>query len=73
MDNRVMIIDFTEQGTSVYVKLEVYDAEQDAAFTEEVRFLGDMLYGDLLHAGRSPLTDSCREETVDYLRNYFGR
>lgn len=73
MDNRVIIIDFTEQGTSIYVKLEVYDAEQNAAFTEEVRFLGDLLYGDLLHPGRSPLTDRCRTETVEYLRNYFGR
>lgn len=73
MGNRVTIIDYTEQRNSVYVNLEVFDAEQNKVFTEEIRFLDNLLYGDLLHARRSPLTDSCRIETVEYLRNYFSR
>lgn len=73
MKNRISVMDFTEQGSSIYIKLEVFDAGQDRLFAEEVRFLGDLLYGDLLHPGRSPLTDDCRKETVEYVKNYFGR
>lgn len=73
MDNQVTVIDYTEQGNSIYVNLEVRDAGQDKTFTEEVRFLDDLLYGNLVHAKRSPLTDGCREETIQYLRSYFNR
>ncbi|WP_033543823.1 hypothetical protein [Planococcus sp. CAU13] len=73
MGNRIVITDYSEQGKSLYIKLEVFDAGKNTLFAEEVRFLDDMLYGDFLHAERSPLTDNCRKETVDYLKNYFGR
>lgn len=72
MENRISIIDFAEQGNSIYIKLEVFDAAQDRLFAEEVRFLGNLLYGNLVHPGRSPLTDACRDETVEYVKNYFG-
>lgn len=73
MDNRIAIIDYTEHGTSIYVKVEVFDAERSTLFAEEVRFLDDLLYGDLLHPKRSPLTAECRQEASEYLRRYFGR
>lgn len=73
MEHQIAIIDYTEQGNSIYVNLEVQDAGQDKMFSEEVRFLDDLLYGDLVHAKRSPLTDGCRKETIQYLRNYFNR
>lgn len=73
MDNQVIIIDYTEQGSSIYVNLEVFDAVQNKVFSEEIRFLDDLLYGDFIHAERSPLTDSCRKKTIQYLRNYFNR
>ncbi|TAA72038.1 hypothetical protein [Planococcus salinarum] len=73
MENRVGIIDFTEQGESVYVDLEVFDAKQNKLYRKEVRFLGNLLYGDFIHADRSPLTEECRQQTVEYLKNYFNR
>lgn len=73
MENRIGIIDYTEHDASIYVKVEVFDAGQNILFSEEVRFLDDMLYGDLLHPKRSPLTAECRQETIEYLRRYFGR
>ncbi len=73
MANQVTVIDYTKMGNSIYVNLEVFDAVQNKMFAEEVRFLGDLLYGDILHARRSPLTDNCRLETIEYLRNYFSQ
>lgn len=73
MANQVTVIDYTKMGNSIYVNLEVFDAVQNKMFAEEVRFLGDLLYGDILHARRSPLTDDCRLETIEYLRNYFSQ
>ncbi|WP_233208598.1 hypothetical protein [Planomicrobium sp. MB-3u-38] len=73
MGNQVTIIDYTEQGNSIYVNLEVLDEGQDKIYAEEVRFLDDLIYGDLVHAKRSPLTDGCRKETIQYLKNYFNR
>ncbi|WP_422121999.1 hypothetical protein DHX103_09210 [Planococcus sp. X10-3] len=73
MDNRVAIIDYVQQGNSIYVNLEVFDAGQNKVYIEEIRFLGDMPYGDLLHERKSPLTDNCRVATIAYLKNYFSR
>lgn len=73
MGSQITIIDYTEQRNSIYVNLEVYDAQQNRIFIAEVRFLGDMLYGDLLHSKRSSLTNICRLETIEYLKNYFSR
>lgn len=73
MGNQVTIIDYTEKDASIYVNLEVFDAEQGKTYREEVRFLDDLLYGDLVHDKRSPLSESCRIETINYLRTYFER
>ncbi|MCM3612086.1 hypothetical protein M4S82_12580 [Planococcus sp. MERTA32b] len=73
MGNRVTIIDYTEKGISIYVDLEVFDAAQGKMYREEVRFLDDLLYGDLVHDKRSPLSETCRIESIEYLRTYFDR
>jgi len=73
MENRIAIIDYTEQRDSIYIDMEVFDAGQNKLYREEVRFLGELLYGDFTHAERSPLTEQCRKQTVEYLKNYFNR
>lgn len=73
MDNRIAIIDYTTKGDSIYVELEVFDAEKNKLHREEVRFLGDMLYGDFIHPERSALSEECRHQTVHYLKQYFNR
>lgn len=73
MVNQVTVIDYTKMENSIYINLEVFDAAQNKIFAEEVRFLGDLLYGDILHDRRSQLTDSCRLEAIEYLRNYFSQ
>ncbi|MFD1032704.1 hypothetical protein [Metaplanococcus flavidus] len=73
MDNRITVIDYTGRENSLYINLEVFDANHNKLYKEEVRFLDDLLYGDLVHEGRSPLSDTCREEVVGYLKKYFNR
>lgn len=73
MDNQVTLIDYTKKGNSIYVNLEVFDVEQGKTYREEVRFLDDLLYGDLVRDKRSPLSESCRIKTIKYLRTYFDR
>lgn len=73
MDCQITVTDFIEQGTAIYIKIEVYDHQKEQGYKEELRFLGDLLYGDLIHPKRSPLTEECRLETIVYLKQYFGR
>lgn len=73
MEHQIAIIDYTEQKDSVYMDVEVFDAAKNKRFRAELRFLGDLLYGDLIHAERSPLTEECRMQTEAYIRKYFNR
>lgn len=73
IDHRIIINDYVEQGNSIYIQVEVVDGEQQERFQEEVRFLDDLLYGELVHPGKSPLSESCRLAVIDYLRNHFNR
>ena len=73
MDCQITVTDFIEQGTAIYIKIEVYDQPNGQRYQDELRFLGELLYGDLIHPRRSPLTEGCRLETIDYLKQYFGR
>lgn len=73
MNCRITVNDFVEQGTAIYIKIEVYDHQKNQQHQEELRFLGELLYGDLVHPEKSPLTEECRLETIGYLRKYFGR
>lgn len=69
----VQIRDYVEQGHSLYIQLKVVDAEARMTVEGEVRFLGDLLYGELIHEKKSPLTDEARIETIAYLKTHFGR
>lgn len=73
MDCRITVTDFIEQGTAIYIKVEVYDHQNEQGYQEELRFLGELLYGDLIHPKKSPLTEECRLETIGYLKQFFGR
>lgn len=73
MTASVQIVDYVEQGQSLYIQLKVVDAETGASVEGEVRFLGELLYGELIHEKKSPLTDATRIETIAYLRTHFGR
>lgn len=73
MDHHIIIHDYVEQGTSIYIQVEVVDGEQRTRFQEEVRFLDNLLYGELVHPEKSPLSKSCRVAVIDYLRNHFNR
>lgn len=73
MDHHIIIHDYVEQGTSIYIQVEVVDGEQRTRFQEEVRFLDNLLYGELVHPEKSPLSKSCRLAVIDYLRNHFNR
>lgn len=70
---QITVIDFIEQGTAIYIKVEVYDFQKDERHQEELRFLEGLLYGDLVHPKKSPLTEACRLETIAYLTQYFNR
>ncbi|MBB5181340.1 hypothetical protein HNQ44_002805 [Planomicrobium koreense] len=72
-EHMVSLIDFVARGSSLYIQLSVYDAETGREFREEVRFLGDLLYGELVHPERSPLSDGCRQYTITYLKDRFNR
>lgn len=69
----VQIRDYVEQGHSLYIQLKVVDAEAGMTVEGEVRFLGELLYGELIHEKKSPLTDEARIETIAYLKTHFGR
>lgn len=73
MEHQVTLINYAERGTALYIQAEVFDAGQGERFREEVRFLGDLLYGDLVHPDKSPLTESCRLYVISYLKTHFNR
>lgn len=73
MKNSISIIDYVERGSSIYIQVDVFDAQTEQRFQEEVRFLDDLLYGDLVHSQKSPLSESCRAAVIMYLKNHFNR
>ena len=73
MKNSISIIDYVERGSSIYIQVDVFDAQTEQRFQEEVRFLDDLLYGDLVHPQKSPLSESCRAAVIMYLKNHFNR
>lgn len=73
MTANIQIIDYVEQGQSLYIQLTVMDEKTGTIFKDEVRFLGELLYGDLIHEKKSPLSHSVRMETIAYLKTHFGR
>ncbi|MDQ0429811.1 hypothetical protein QOZ98_002639 [Planomicrobium stackebrandtii] len=73
MKCQITVTDFIEQGTAVYIKVEVYDHQEDQRHDGELRFLEELLYGDLVHPKKSPLSEKCRLDTIAYLQQYFDR
>lgn len=73
MNCQITVTDFVEQNTAIYIQVEVYDPQTNQRYQEELRFLDDLLYGDLVHTKKSPLTEQCRLETIAYLKSYFDR
>ncbi len=73
MKCHITVTDFVEKNTTIYVQISVYDEQKDQWHQEELRFLDELLYGDLVHIKKSPLTEQCRLETIAYLKKYFNR
>ncbi|MCJ1909654.1 MULTISPECIES: hypothetical protein [Planococcus] len=73
MKHEISLIDYVEQGSSIYIQLTVFDGNLQQRFQNEVRFLDELLYGELVHPKDSPLTESCRLEVIGYLKKYFNR
>ncbi|MCE4049386.1 MULTISPECIES: hypothetical protein [Bacillaceae] len=60
--HELTIIDFEKTGQqTIFVKLAGFDANLEKNFAGEVKFVGAMPYGDLIHAKRSFLSAECRE------------
>ena len=73
MKHLVRILDYNNiYQHSIYVKVTVYDAETGKEHNDEVRFLSDMLYGDLVHQDRSPLSPDCRNYVQETLMRKYA-
>ncbi|MFC4711564.1 hypothetical protein [Planococcus dechangensis] len=73
MKTMVQIVDYAERGQSLYIQLAVTDGETEKRISGEVRFLGELLYGELVHDKKSPLSEQARMDTIAYLKAHFGR
>ncbi|WP_285766798.1 hypothetical protein [Peribacillus sp. SI8-4] len=61
-DHELTIIDFMKTGHhTCFVQVSGFDAEYKKKFEGEVKFVGDVPYGDLIHSQRSHVSSSCRE------------
>jgi len=73
MKTVVQIVDYAERGQALYVQLTIIDGETEKPISGEVRFLGELLYGELIHDKKSPLSEQARIDTIAYLKAHFGR
>ncbi|RNF38228.1 hypothetical protein [Planococcus salinus] len=74
MEHLVTIFDYVESGNNIYIKLDVFDAQTETHFRDqEVRFLDDLLYGDLVDPKKSPLSEDCRSAVIEHVKNHFER
>lgn len=72
MESSLQIIDFQKTASnSIFVQINGYDAEREAFFTGEVKFLGGRPYGDIIHTDRTSLSEACREFVADRLIAMF--
>ena len=56
------IIDFeTTAHNTTFVKISIYDAVSGQTLEGEVKFLGGMPYGDIIHPVRTELSPDCRQ------------
>ncbi|KWW21092.1 hypothetical protein AS888_15890 [Peribacillus simplex] len=69
----VTIIDFMKTGhNTCFVKVSGFDAGIEKKFEGEVKFVGDVPYGDLLHPERSHLSGSCSEFVRSVLMHKYN-
>lgn len=68
------VIDFMKTGhKTCFVKVIGFDAESGKDFKGEVKFVGDLPFGDLIHPERSHLSSSCREFVRDDLLHRYSQ
>ncbi|WP_332699242.1 hypothetical protein [Halalkalibacter lacteus] len=67
------VIDFksTEHNTT-FVKFTGYDAVLGKKFEGEVKFVGGLPFGDLIHPQRSSLSSECRQFVRVMLLNKYN-
>lgn len=69
----VSVIDFKSTDfKTVFVKVNGYDADLGREFEGEVKFVGGMPFGDLIHPQRSSLSSTCRHTVRGYLLNKYN-
>lgn len=62
MGHTLMIIDFVKiTERSSHVKITGFDAVSQQEYEGEVRFMDNLLYGDIIHPTRSFLSPDCRQ------------
>jgi hypothetical protein len=69
----ISVIDFknTEHNT-IFVQFTGYDAVLGKEFRGEVKYVGGMPYGDLIHPERSTLSSECRQFVRTMLLNKYN-
>ncbi|RRN71292.1 hypothetical protein EI200_11285 [Peribacillus simplex] len=68
------IIDYMKTGhNTCFVKVSGFDAESEQNFEGEVKFVGDLPFGDLIHPQRSHLSSTCREFVREDLVLRYGK
>ncbi|MBP3951600.1 hypothetical protein [Bacillus suaedae] len=62
------IVDFTiTEHQTIFVQFSCYDAVLNKVVKGEVKFIGGVPYGDILHPDRSILSMECREVVKEQL------
>ena len=67
------VIDFIKtEHNSIFVSLTGYDAVLRENFEGEVKFLGGMPFGDIIHQERTTLSPECREYIRELLLQKYN-
>jgi len=71
--HELTILDYEKTGhQTIFVKLAGFDAILEKNFAGEVKFVGAIPYGDLIHAKRSFLSSECREYIQSLLMDKYS-
>jgi len=71
--HHISIIDFkTTEHQTKFVQFTGYDANQEKKFTAEVKFVGGVPYGDIIHPDRSTLSSECRDFIREQLLHKYN-
>lgn len=70
--HRLTIVDYTiTEHQTIFVQFSCYDAVLSKIFDGEVKFIGGVPYGDIIHPDRSILSMECREVIRELLVNKY--